>query len=176
MSGALPVHIGMLLAMVITLQVPSHCHQSSDFLNTPLSGKQTYWLLLSTHIIVIIQKFLYAYDIPDRWPTLKELVMRYNKRMRVFVNVLIIFTFSEISYSWVFVPWFHDESADCDSEQNAWQKFQFFMLVEAFVFIGNLFGAIVFMLFRANFHNQLMWDIEEYDKWEETDAITLNLE
>ena len=45
------------------------------------------------------------------------------------------------------------------------------MLVECFIFASDLFGAVLFMIWRAVFHNQLNWDIEEQDKWEETDAI-----
>ena len=90
--------------------------------------------------------------------------------------MLRLITFSAISYSWVFVPWFNDENANCDNDKDNWDKFMFFMLVEAFLFIGDLLGGIIFMLFRSVFHNQLNWDIEEVDKWDETDAIVQNLE
>ena len=50
------------------------------------------------------------------------------------------------------------------------------MHIESMFFIANLFGAILFMIFRSMAHNQINWDIEEDEKWEETDAIVENLD
>ena len=55
-----------------------------------------------------------------------------------------------------------------------WKKFKFFMLLECFLFVANLFAAIFFMIMRSMFQNQVSWDIEEDDKWELSDAMIMN--
>ena len=92
------------------------------------------------------------------------------------LNWFQIVTFSEVSYGWVFTK--TDETAGCSTEDTLtdWQRFKFFMHIESMFFIANLFGAILFMIFRSMAHNQINWDIEEDEKWEETDAIVENLD
>ena len=53
-----------------------------------------------------------------------------------------------------------------DNSEFEWLKFKFFMLLECFLFVANLFAAILFMILRSIFNNQVAWDIEEDDKWE----------
>ena len=90
------------------------------------------------------------------------------------LNFFHIVVFSEVSYGWVFTK--DDSTADCSENLTDWQRFKFFMHIESMLFIANLFGAILFMIFRSMAHNQINWDIEEDEKWEETDAIVENLD
>ena len=69
-----------------------------------------------------------------------------------------------------------EDPACAGDDPEEWNRFKFFMDLECCIFATNLLSAILFMFLRAFFHNQMMWDIEEQDKWEETDAIVENLE
>ena len=111
----------------------------------------------------------------NRLGSWKQILLRYNKRLRVLLIALQVVLFSELSFSWVFT--IQDETTkSCGGNEADWNRFKFFMHIECLIFIANLLGAILFMLFRSVLHNQINWDIEEDEKWEETDAILDNLD
>ena len=76
------------------------------------------------------------------------------------------------------MPMNPDTTICCNTELEdsgiKFQKYKFFILLECFIFAMNILAAVVFMIFRALFHNQVSWDIEEDDKWEQTDALIDN--
>ena len=129
--------------------------------------------ILIVHILNTGSKLLNTIDLEclGSW---KQILHRYNKRLRVLLIFLQVSMFSELSFSWVFAP--EDIYKHCSQNEADWKRFKFFMHVECLISIGNLFGAIVFMLFRSMLHNQIQWDVEEDEKWEETDAIIENLD
>ena len=61
--------------------------------------------------------------------------------------------FSEVSYSWVFTPTDTSEWCSEHDDYADWKRFKFFMHIECIFFIANLFGAILFMIFRSMMHN-----------------------
>ena len=103
---------------------------------------------------------MFAFEFPESW-TYRRTIERYNKRARVFICVIQLLLFSELSFSWVLVPWGREVDPSCGTDLEAWNRFKFFMILECFIFATNLSAAIVFMLLRSLLHNQLMWDIEE---------------
>ena len=158
-AGPLAIHIGMLLTMC-SLTIPEDCHRSPQGELHGLSGKQIFWLILGTHVVTATSKLLFAFEFPESW-TFKETTERYNKRLRVFICVIQLVLFSELSFSWVLIPWQVDDDPSCGTDLDAWRRFKFFMILECFIFATNLSAAILFMLLRSVSHNQLMWDIEE---------------
>ena len=177
-TGPFPVHLFLLLTM-IDLRAPSDCHKSTRDPDTLITGRVSFYLLIVNHIITALHKLLFVYEFPDSF-TFKPTFERYNKRIRFLMQGLQLAIFSEISYYWVFVPWKQSDTDCCDTQLDdslhQWKKFKFFLLLECSIFAMNLFAAMVFMLVRSMFINQVSWDIEEEDKWEMTDAIVTNIE
>ena len=183
-TGPLLHHMALLVAM-ISIKIPDSCHISPTektttnhprlmvFVNR---GNVIFFLIILMHITNSVQKFVFTFEFAETCCVRKETTFRFNKICRVFINFFQLILFSIMAFTWVFS---HEQDPNCNGDapdEKAWTRFKFFMVIECLVFIANVFGAMVYMFFRSFAHNQLMWDIEENDKWEETDAIIMNLE
>ena len=151
MTGGLGFHFALLLAMT-SLKIPDPCHVSEMSSNRGLNGYTLFIMILILHILNTGSKFLNTIEL-DCLGTWKQAFLKSNKKLKIMLNWFHIIVFSEVSYGWVFTK--TDESADCSKEDTLidWQQFKFFMHIECMFFIANLFGAILFMIFRSMAHN-----------------------
>ena len=128
--------------------MPDNDHKTVRENHGFMSPKLVFFALIINHILCSLHKFLFVYEFSDEW-SWKETVERYNKRMRFAMQIVQLLIFSEISYYWVFVPCHNTKN----TEDQEWKKFEFFMTLECYVFVMNLFAAMVFMMVRSLFHN-----------------------
>ena len=133
--GSLPLQLGMLLTILISIRVPELEDGNKD-----KDALVTYVMLCIVHILLFTQIFFNHYA--AQWSPM------FFSATNVVCMLVQVITQIFLCVNWVFKANIEQEWLDARTNED-WQKFFIWTKIEVLIFVGYLFSPSVFNLVRS---------------------------